>query len=198
MVAVDLSPSMLALLRARLAEEAPEVRARLRIVQADTRAMALRCSFELILVPFYTFNYLLTPADQHAALACLVDLLTSGGLVLVDVFIPRQRLAACPTEPVLRVDRGDPRTGDLIRGWNRYEIDSEANLEIRYQTFEVARSDGTVRRHEFAISRRYTFPVDLESIFARHGLNVESCTSGYNGRPAQPDAEQLLFTLRKR
>src|SRR2546421_519754 len=71
-----------------------------------------------------------------------------GGRLLIDVFIPWQRLAACPTEPVLRVDRRNPDSGDHIRGWNRYELDPEVNLEIRRQIFEVTRPDGAIQRYE--------------------------------------------------
>jgi SAM-dependent methyltransferase len=196
-VAVDISPSMLALLHARLGEEPPNVRARIRILQADVRTLALRQSFDLILVPFYTFNYLLTPADQDAGLERLHAHLTPAGRLLIDVFIPWQRLTACPTEPVLRVDRYDLRWGDRIRGWNRYEIDPEANLEIRHQAFEVRRPDGTLDRREFTIRRRFTLPAELEARFARHGLVIESVTTGYKDQPAQSSSEQLLYTLRR-
>jgi SAM-dependent methyltransferase len=196
-VAVDVSPSMLALLRARLGEEPPSVRARIRILQADVRTLTLRQSFDLIFVPFYTFNYLLTPADQHAALERLSSLLAPGGRLLVDVFVPWRRLAACPTEPVLCVDRHDPRTGDHVRGWNRYEIDPEANLEIRHQTFEVTRPDGAVQRRAFAVCRRYTLPAALEALHTHQGLDIESLTTGYQSRPARADSGQLPYSLRK-
>ena len=67
-VAVDISPSMLAILDSRIAEQPAEVGWRIQIVESDVCELALGAQYDLVMVPFYIFNYLLTEEAQNAAL----------------------------------------------------------------------------------------------------------------------------------
>ena len=197
-VAVDDSPSMLRLLRERLEQEGTDVRGRVRIVEGDICDLDLAMPHDLILVPFYTFNYLLTPRSQRMALGRLRHHLASSGQLLVDVFIPRRRLAQPTREPELRVDTVDSVTGDRVRGWNSYQVDERLQVEDRTQSFEVIERDGTVRKRTFTVRRRYDFPKYLEKLFGDCGFSVKHVATGYEGRAPAHDAEQLLFTLTHR
>jgi SAM-dependent methyltransferase len=195
LVAVDVSPAMLAILRAQLGREPELVRRRVEVVEADACELELGRRFDLAMVPFYTFNYLLTPAAQTSALERIAAHLTGSGRLLVDVFLPLGLLDRPPTEPVLKVDRVDPATGQTIRGWNTYRFDRQQQIEHRHHTFEVVRPDGTVRRAEFATSRRYWFRDELSRFFEQHGFTVERVCTGYAGEPADDRSEQLLYVL---
>lgn len=149
LVAVDVSPSMLALLRAKLAREPEEVQKRVSILEADVCRLALGRSFGLVFLPFYTFNYLLTPAAQEAALRNLRGHLSAAGRLLIDVFVPRRLLAECPSAPVLRREAVDPETGRRVRCLVGYRFDRGRQLEFRRHIFEIAREDGSLVRREF-------------------------------------------------
>jgi SAM-dependent methyltransferase len=186
LVAVDISPGMLA---------ADAVRRRVEIVEADVCRLDLGRRFELAMVPFYTFNYLVTPRAQALALDRIAAHLTGSGRLLVDVFLPLTLLDRPPTEPILKIDRVDPTTGQRIRGWNAYRFDREQQVEHRGHAFEVTRPDGTVRRAEFATSRRYWFRDELSRLFEQHGFAVERVCAGYAGELANDRSEQLLYVL---
>jgi hypothetical protein len=171
------------------------VRRRVEIVEADACRLDLGRRFELAMVPFYTFNYLVTPPAQTTALDRIAAHLTASGRLLVDVFLPLGLLERPPTEPILKVDRVDPTTGERIRGWNTYRFDRPQQVEHRRHTFEVTRPDGTVRRAEFATSRRYWFRDELSRLFEQHGFVVERVCAGYGGAPADDRSEQLLYVL---
>jgi len=198
LVAVDASPSMLAILKRRLAEEADDVRERVRVVEADARRLAVGETFKLVMVPFYTFNYFLTSEDQRAALRRVAEHTSEAGIVLIDVFLPLSRIEHCSTEPVLKVDTVDTQTGNHVRGWNRYEVDTESQIETRRHVFEVTEPDGRVTRKEFTTRRRYFFPYELEAVFADNGFEVELIFSGYDGKPPTAESEELLYVLRRR
>jgi SAM-dependent methyltransferase len=195
-VAVDISPSMLAILESRLAEQTAQVRQRVQVVLADACELELAARYDLILIPFYTFNYFLTPEAQRAVLERCHAHLSRQGRLLIDVFIPLSRLRDCPTEPLLRVDTVDPRTGSKVRGWNVYSIDKERQIEHRKHIFEVTPPDGIVRRKEFNVQRRYFFPAELERLFA--SFVIEDVFTGYKREPASASSEQLLYVLRQR
>ena len=194
--AVDVSASMLALLRARLAAEPDEVRERVRVVEADGTRLALGARYRLVLVPFYTFNYFLTPDAQQALLAAIAGHLAPGGRVLIDVFIPFARLAAPAADPILKVDGVDPATGRRVRGWNAFTLDPGRRIETRRQRFEIERTDGGVEHREFTIVRRWEFPEDLERVFAAAGFAVEDVVAGYaRGHRPGPASEQRVYVL---
>lgn len=195
-VAVDVSPSMLAILERRLAEQPDEVRRRVRVVETDARELDLGSHHDLIIVPFYTFNYLLTPQDQQVALERLRSHLSPEGWLLMDVFVPVGRLAEPTHGPVLRVDTVDPSTGSRVRGWNSYRIDRDRQIEQREQLFEVTPQTGEVRWRTFTVERSYTLPEQMEGLLAPCGLSIEDVTTGYAGERPAAESEQLLYVLR--
>jgi len=196
-VAVDVSSSMLRILESRLALEPVEVRQRIRIVEADASALRLGEEYDLIIVPFYTFNYFVTAHRQRAALGAFSSHLSRGGRALIDVFIALPHIKECPSEPVLRVDTVDPRTGNRVRGWNVYTMDTVAQIETRRHIFEATQGDGTVVRREFQTRRRYFFADELDQLFADNGFTVEAVFTGYEKAPPKPDSEQLVYVLRQ-
>ena len=196
-VAVDVSVSMLSMLKSRLVREAENIRKKVEIVEADAEALDLGNRFELIIVPFFTFNYFLTSQAQKTALKRLARHLTDSGTILLDVFIPFSRIKVCSPEPVLRVDTVEAETGNKIRGWNVYSMDLEKQIECRQHIFEVTEPGGRVSKKEFATKRRYTFRFELEQLFSDSDLLVESVFSGYDRKKAEPDSERLVYVLRK-
>lgn len=63
-VAVDISPSMLTILGEKLTKQPVDVRSKIRVVESDICSLDLGQTFDLVMVPFYTFNYLLTPLSS--------------------------------------------------------------------------------------------------------------------------------------
>ena len=196
-VAVDVSPSMLAILAARLKEETSEVQARVQIVSADMRSLELGRQFDLAIVPYFTFNYLMSPADQRSALARLHAHLAPQAYLLVDVFIPYRWIDNCPSGPVVVLDKIDPATGNHVRGLVTFAIDTERQIESRRHVFETRGEDGTVSESVFDTERRYSLPQELTELFSGSGFCVESELTGY-GRPAESHSEQLVYVLRRR
>lgn len=196
-VAVDISSTMLSILRDRLAGLPREVAHRIRVEHADVCGLDLGDRYDVVMVPFYTFNYLITAGAQKAALERIDAHLSSGGRLLVDVFIPWSRIRSCTPEPVLRVDAGDRRTGNHVRGWQSYRIDPGAGMEYRRHTFEITAPDGTATTREFTIQRRYFLPPELEGLFGGAGFAIEEVTTGYDGRPPLQDSEQQTYVLRR-
>jgi SAM-dependent methyltransferase len=76
--ACDLSPSMVAVARARLPDPA-------RVFVADMRALPQIGGFDLVTCLDDAVNYLLGPADLEAALASMGSALRPGGLLVFDV-----------------------------------------------------------------------------------------------------------------
>jgi len=196
-VAVDISPAMLAILRSRLQQEPNAVRRRIEIVQADACRLDLGRHFDLVIVPFYTFNYFLTPETQTNVLNRMASHLAKASQLLMDVFVPLRLLENCPVDPVLKVDRIDPATGRTVRGWNMYSFDPEHQIEHRRHIFEIVQPDGSAQKREFTTTRRYWFREQLDELLQRHGFVVERICGGYAGKLADERSEQIMYILRR-
>jgi SAM-dependent methyltransferase len=196
-VAVDVSPSMLARLRSRLDDSTQDIKERIQVVEADLCELDLATAFDLILVPFYTFNYLLTPQSQRQALKRIARHLIPNGNALIDLFLPLKHIRQCPSEPIMKVDRVDEATGNRIRGWNQYVMDIERQIETRIHRFEITAPNGEVYEREFTTRRRYFFPQELEALFAAADLKVKAIYSGYQRKPVAPDSEQRVYVLER-
>ena len=194
-VAVDISPSMLAILEAKLEKQPADVRSRVRIVQSDVCRLDLGETYDLVIVPFYTFNYLLTAEVQREALRRIRSHMDESGRLILDVYIPVRRIAASVDGAVPRVDMADPSTGSRVRSWNTYQVDVEARTEHITQRWEVTRSDGLVQGREFSVVRRHFLPGELERLVISQGFEVLDVFTGYRGEAPSPSSEQLVYTL---
>ena len=196
-VAVDISPSMLSLLNARLKDEPPEVRDRVSVVEADACELDLGEEFDLVIVPYYTFNYFLTELDQRRALERIRTHMSDSACALLDVFIPWGRLEYCPPEPILRNDAVDPRNGNRIRSWNSFILDKEKQQDYQKKRFKITAPSGSVTNKEFTIQRHYTLPDQLERLFADNGFAIEGVYGGYRREAPKVDCEQMMYVLQK-
>ena len=194
-VAVDISPSMLAILREKLTKQPVDVRSRISVVEADVCSLDLGQSFDLIMVPFYTFNYLLTPQVQRRALSRIRSHLSQSGCLILDVYTPVGRIDTPVDGPVPRVDATDPATGSRVRSWNTFRLDTEAQIERITHRFETTASDGLVQIKEFSVQRRHFLPGELEQLAVSQGFKVLEVSTGYKGDSPRPNSEQLVYTL---
>ena len=196
-VAVDISTSMLSLLNARLKDEPAEVRDRVSVVQADACELDLGEKFDLVMVPYYTFNYFLTELDQKRALGRIRAHMSDSAYALLDVYIPWNRLEYCPPEPIFRNEVVDPRNGNRIRSWNIFSLNKEIQADYQSKRFEITAPDGSVTSKEFMIQRRYTLPDQLEKLFADNGFAIEGVYGGYRRKAPSAKSEQMMYVLRK-
>ncbi|MGZ3408173.1 MAG: class I SAM-dependent methyltransferase, partial [Polyangia bacterium] len=128
LVGVDASPTMLARCRARL-ERVPD--ARVELVRADFRELALGRRFALVICPFNAFMHLYTRDDVERFLAVVRAHLLPGGLFAFDVLNPDLAwLSRDPTRRWARTRFRHPRTGKL--GYYSTSLTYDAALQIAF------------------------------------------------------------------
>lgn len=168
---VDISDEMLAKARARLAK--PLAEGRLDLLNHDLAAAPLEGVFDLALVTFYTFNYLLERPERF--LANLRACLAPGGLAMLDLFYPRSK-----RDPQIdgqwTQDRLEHR-GRTVAVRERRSWLPRKGVEERVQVFD----DGESLR-EVATVRRYYPPAELGALLAAAGFAAVEFAPGY-GKP---------------
>ena len=195
-VGVDISPAMLARARARMAASGLQDRVRLEL--GDLRTVRLDSRFPLVTVPFRSLFHLPSDDDWLAALATVRVHLEPGGRFAGDVFVP---------DPDLIASRQDhhgfagevrhPDTGQRVALWEHTSFDPVAQVATKRRVSEVLDEDGLVleRRHRL-LEVHFRYPNEVLRLLEAAGFTVEQVFGGFDGRPLDSAAEDLIWVAR--
>ncbi|MGH7500633.1 MAG: class I SAM-dependent methyltransferase [Longimicrobiales bacterium] len=183
MVGLDLSLHMLRVCRERLGRESAEVRSAVQRVHADMRNFTLTERFAFAMLPFRSFQHVLTVDDQIASLGNIRRHLVNGGRMILDVFNPS--LEALANQQVGDELGEEPEfaTPDGRRVVRRHKIvvrdriNQVNQIELLYY---VTHPDGREERLVHAFAMRYLFRFEVEHLLVRCGFQVEQLYAGYD------------------
>ncbi|HYH23396.1 MAG TPA: class I SAM-dependent methyltransferase [Azospirillum sp.] len=169
--ALDASPAMLEQLRAKLAAEPAEVRARVDLVQADASALSLaRRDFALAALPF---NVLMLIADfdaERRTLAGVAAHLAPGGRLALDVMNPLTLALEADNRPVPSEARRNPLTGNpYVKNSRNTRLDEHQRQRV-HGWYDELLPDGERTICDFSFHWRLIFRWELELMLAEAGL----------------------------
>jgi len=199
---LDSAPSMLAVCRAKLAQEAPAVQARVKLEQGDMRSFDLGRTFRLVTIPFRPFQHLMTVDDQLTCLGTVTRHLAPGGKLILDLFNPAFPHLA-DERFFEELNREPPFTmPDGRKVLRRHHIvardlfQQTQDVELIYR---VTYPDGREERLVDRFTMRYLFRFEAEHLLARAGFEVESVYADFDKSPfGSKDPGELIFVARKR
>jgi ubiquinone/menaquinone biosynthesis C-methylase UbiE len=192
---VELSPDMVAILRAKADAAGLEVDDRVTV--AAMESMALPRRYRLILVPSSSFQLLTDPTAAAAAMRRLHDHLEPNGtLAMPWIDISQDYPGGADDRRTTETTEPD---GSILRlmyhGW----FDAATGLEHTDERF-VRLIDGTVVEDERIVRSPATRQYDRESIRGLHeaaGFDEVEWLSGFTRGPAMPD-DRIVTTLARR
>src|SRR5262245_15543552 len=146
-VGLDRAPSMLAVLRQKLAQYSVETQSRVELVEGDMRSFSLSQRFALVMIPYRAFLHLLTPRDQRQALECIRAHLTDDGRLVFNIFDPYLELIVAHLGSLGSALKKDsefihPDTGHRVIVWDTRQYDPEQQRLDQYFIFEELDDDG--------------------------------------------------------
>ena len=185
-VGLDLSQSMLATCRRKLAEEPADVRARVTLVEADMRDFQLDRRFALATMPFRPFQHLIAVEEQMACLGAIQRHLMPGGRLVLDLFNP--------SLPALVDDSRSEEYGDepefvmpdgrrVVRRFRTVRRDWLEQVQYVELIYYVTHPDGRQERLVHGFPMRYLFRYEAEHLLARCGFRLEALYADYDRRP---------------
>lgn len=192
-VGLDLSAAMLDAAAAKL-DERPELAVRARLVQGDMTDFDLGRRFALIIIPARSFQHVVTPSGQRAALRSAHRHLVPGGHLILDLFDPNFELlfASGPADPFPRESR-DPRSGQLVRrtvvARHNDPLQQTIREILRFETFDSA--GNIVTRDETSWSLRWSMRQEIAYLLELCGFETVDQYSDFKGSPPQYGREQL-------
>jgi SAM-dependent methyltransferase len=197
---LDSSERMLAICRAAIEGEPPQVRQRIALYHGSITDFDLGGRFQLITMPFRPFQYLLTVEEQLACLAAIGRHLEPSGQLVFDLFNPSVYALSRPVDP-RATDEEPPfthpdgrtvvrRNRILDRDLARQTFAGELTYEI---TYPDGRTESLVHRYRF----RYLFRFEAEHLLARAGFTVDCVYSAFDRAPyGSHYPGELIFVAR--
>ena len=195
---IDNSPAMLALADVRLAQEDPEVAARVRLVTADIKQAYLTDephTFALVVMGVNTLMHF-TEAEAGSVLRHAAKLLQPGGLLIIDMDNPFV-LADVHDEAELALEEEwvDDVSGRTVRQWAAYEPAGVGQaIDVRW-VFEETGPDAP---EPATVDMRfhYFYPHQLDLLLAHNGLRLVTVYGDYDRVPFDEESDRFLAVAR--
>lgn len=196
--ALEQAAEMIKVAEKKLRAAAPDVRERLYLVQGDMRCFDLRTTFNLVIVPFRTFNFLLTPSDQGAFFSCLNRHLAIDGTAVIDTWCPPGPPGLQPdaSASTLTIVLGDTNHR-IVLSRSRDVIDLEAQTAEGETKYAITTPDGAILRQQTEVLRmRWTDPSEMHDVIRQHGFRVEAELGGLDGGAALDESDRIWIIQR--
>ena len=194
---IDLSERMLDVCRAKLQGEPPAVRERVRLLAADMTSFELESRYGAVIIPFASFQHLLSVEQQLACLECCRTHLLPDGVLVLDLPnpAPAPLSAVCeqPDAGATPVEVVEWTEGRRIRWWATV-TDSRPTLQ-RYAfevTYEVVEADGVARQLKETLLLRYVFRYELEHLLVRAGFRTVGIYGDYDRSPFADESPAMI------
>jgi SAM-dependent methyltransferase len=190
-VGIDVSPSMLARARRRVADEA--MTDRIELIEADMRGFELGRTFPLAVLPYRVLSHALTTDEQLRTLKAVREHIQPGGRIVFNLPVPTgaelRGTDGLHREGRFRLDDGT----DAVL-WR--QTDLEPATQLLRSAFVVDHLDGdgrvTARVHGESTSR-LAAPGEIEHALARAGLRLVDRWGWFDRRPYGPDSTELVW-----
>jgi SAM-dependent methyltransferase len=202
--AVDIDPAMLARLGSKLDEAArgaPEMRDRVRVLEADLVGLELPGGgrFKLAILALNSILLLDSRDKQRAALETMARHLASGGLAVVDVWLPgADELARYDGRLGLEYVRSDPESGlTVVKTASAEHEPTRGRVDLTAMYEEGAQGDPPrrwIRRDRL----RLLSADELTTMAEEVGLAVEVLAGSYELDPIVNHDERAILVARRR
>jgi SAM-dependent methyltransferase len=190
---VELSGEMLQRARARLEGEAD---GSVTLLQGDMRRLPELelepSSFPLILAPFNVLMHLITIEEQDSTLAAVRGLLAPGGVLALDLFMPRFG----PLGVLRQVPEWSTAAGAGGQLFLLQEVDEDAQLVTSRYYLDTVAADGSLRRRSVELKQRYYYRFELERALRHAGFSRISVAGGFDQGRWHSAASHLVVTAR--
>lgn len=168
------------------------------LVHADVRDLNLDRMFDLILVTYQTFQFILTVEDQLQALQNVQKHLRPGGTCILHVFNPDAKQIANPgPKEVPRYSAYDPVTERNIYWISRSTIHPAEQLIDFTAVYRFDHPDNTDDEILSPAQMRYFYRFELEHLAARCQFQVQELLGGFDGTEYNSSSSDLIITLTK-
>ncbi|MBI4337125.1 MAG: methyltransferase domain-containing protein [Chloroflexi bacterium] len=197
-VGVDTSRALLRAAR-RKARAATLSPAQASFREGDMRTLRLRGQFTLAILPYHTFQVLLTVEEQKATLANIYQHLRPGGCLAFDLaVVTPEELAAPPSTPFHWRDIHDPQSGRRFVVWAENCFDRDSQVDYARLTIdEVDGEQRSLQRYYRDYTMRYLGRYEAQHLLELCGFEVEALYGDFSRGAFTEDSDEMVWVARR-
>lgn len=197
-IGIDLSPEMLRFAQEKLDREAPEVRARVRLLQADMADFSLEEKVNLAFIPCSSIFHLHTKEQHTNCLACIHRGLKPGGRVIIDL-TPAELMANQTVGELKEIRQGIAQcSGKMTRERNRkLALDKQAQCVTVEHTYIEEEPSGEEKRFVFVDNYTWQTEEQMRSLLQQAGFDRIEVYGDYARQPFRDESFRMIFVARK-
>lgn len=195
---IDLSKEMLYQLKVKMENLQEEVKQRIHISQANMTNFELGHEFSLIIIPFRSFQSLISEEQQKACLHTVHRHLSKDGHFIINVFKPYAQLDKSWIQPeALDWETVNPVTGNKVRRTHiRREIDLENQIIYPELIYYVTDQDGVEKKIVELLTLKYYYEEQIRKLIQSNGFKIVEEMGYYDRRPIS-EGPELIFICKK-
>jgi SAM-dependent methyltransferase len=198
--AVDIDPAMLGRARRRAKAAGAAIGGRIDFVEADMLGLDLPSagSFRLAIIALNSLFLLATRAAQREAFATMARHLASGGLAVVDIWLPdADDLARFDGRLILEYERRDPEANALVTKIAAAQHDAASGTVNLTSIYEEGDQGASPARYVRRDALRLVSADELLDFAQSAGLEVETLAGGYDLEPLGAGSERAIIVARR-
>lgn len=186
LTALDVSPGMLEILKAKLKKE----RLSARIIRGDMRKLNSRDKFDAVIITFRPFQHLYSVADQVNALASIKKALREGGMLIFDVFNPSWKYIS---KGNWRWQKSDAITLPSIRGKIRVERRNRYDMAEQIMHEEWCFIYPNNKKEIAPLKMRFFFRFEIEHLLRLTGFKVKNLYGDFDKSKFKNDSPEMIW-----
>jgi SAM-dependent methyltransferase len=198
--AVDIDPAMLERARRRAAAAGAAIGGRIEFIEADMLGLDLPSggSFRLAIIALNSLFLLATRAAQREAFATMARHLASGGIAVVDIWLPdADDLARFDGRLILEYERRDPEANALVTKIAAAQHDASSGIVNLTSIYEEGDQGASPARYVRRDALRLVSADELRDFAESAGLEVETLAGGYDLEPLGAGSERAIIVARR-
>ena len=200
-VGLDQSQGMLARASMKVNQMAPEVQARIRLIEADAVSANWPVGFDLVIMAGNCFYELATAEEQASTILLAAQVLKPGGRVYVDndhmegdLDPTWQEPGVSMAFPTATCEDGTRLSSSMETVW----FDAERRLvRIRRRT-QVRRADRTIFTREYIQQKHPVSALEVQTWLEMYGFRIEARFGNHDGSAYLEDSPRAIFWARKK
>lgn len=198
--AVDIDPAMLERARRRADAAGAAIARRIDFVEADLLGLKLPAagSFRLAIIALNSLFLLATRVAQREAFATMARHLATGGLAVVDIWLPdADDLARFDGRLILEYERQEPESRALVTKVAAAQHDAASGIVNLTSIYEEGDQGATPARFVRRDALRLVSADELRDFAESAGLEVETLAGGYDLEPLGAGSERAIIVARR-
>ena len=168
----------------------------LKFIKGDMRDFSLDGQeFPLAIIPFRSFQLLLSVADQHQALEAIKAHLAPGGRLIFSLFVPGlDLLTRDPSIPMHDYEVAQPDSGHRLMVSLHSQYDTFNQVAAVRTTIQEVDERGAVMRETFRDHQLcYLYRFEAQHLLAACGYEVEEVYGSFDREPLSESSTEMVW-----